>query len=159
MDLKHSTCHNSTFFCICWQGIKSVSININFPQSHLWTLIIVCVFSLNCPFPYFGHLEKWGRVLPRALFAQLSLSCFIWVPGITLVTSTVLLQSPTTERNTINISGFHQTHIKPWICICGSRVTDKVLFCVVWDSVLWKQVSLNEMWNTLKSVFPASWDH
>lgn len=67
-------------------------------------------FSLHCPSPYFGHLKKWGRLLLDVVFSQLFLSCFIWVRGITLVTSTVLKQSPTTERNSFSSSGFHQSH-------------------------------------------------
>lgn len=95
----------------------------------------MCFFSLYCPFSYFGHLQKWGRVLPGATFARLSLSCFVWVPGITLVTSTVLLQSPTTERNTFSSSGFHQTHkaLKLYLWVQSYRLG--IVSCVVGDNV------------------------
>lgn len=42
----------------------------------------------------------------------------------------------------------------PWSCICGSRATDSVLCGGTQCSLL-----RNEMWRSLKSVFPLSRDH
>ena len=150
VDLNHSTHHTPTFFCRCWQGIKSISThNLHFPQSHLQTLITVWIFfSPSLSFSLFWPLfPKWGRVLPGAMFAQLSLSCFIQVTGITLVTSTVILRCPTTERNSLSSSGFHQSHTRCPEAVFVAPEPWTQYYFVWWEPMfpLKKQVSLDQM--------------